>query len=91
MGRLPGCKGSWRSHFRIARTPPQRNAETFQGKEYQIRDSFAVYHAAIGGFSALMSDKPGTDLTRRTPATTVYGVNTLQPLATHTARTATDG
>ena len=39
---------------------------------------FAAYRAALGGFSSLISDKPGTVLPRLTLASTIYGVGVIR-------------
>ena len=44
---------------------------------------FAAYRASIGGFSALMSDKPGTVLPRRTLATTIHGMHLIRSFASY--------
>ena len=58
---------------------PHPNAvlKLFEVGSIRFAIPFAAYRAAIGGFSVLMSDKPGTVLPRRTLATTVYGVHVL--------------
>ena len=72
---------------------PHPNAvlKLFEAGSIRFAIPFAAYRAAIGGFSVLMSDKPGTVLPRRTLATTVYGVHVLQYSATHAARIAAYG
>ena len=39
---------------------------------------FAAYRAALGGFSSLISDKPGTVLPRLTLASTFYGMEVIR-------------
>jgi hypothetical protein len=39
---------------------------------------FAAYHAALGGFSLLISDKPGTVFPRLTLASTFYGMEVIR-------------
>jgi hypothetical protein len=39
---------------------------------------YAAYRAALGGFSSLISDKPGTVLPRLTLASTVYGMEVIR-------------
>ena len=72
---------------------PHPNAvlNLFEAENVRFAIPFAAYRAAGGGFSALMSDKPGTSLPRRTLATTIYGVHVLQSSATHAARIAAYG
>jgi hypothetical protein len=47
---------------------------------------FAGYRACLGGFSALMSDKPGTILPRRTLATTIQGMYLVASYMEHVVR-----
>ena len=47
-----------------------------QGIRFAI--PFASYRASLGGFAALMSDKPGTVLPRHTLACTIYGTGMMQ-------------
>ena len=47
---------------------------------------FAAYRASIGGFGALMSDKPGTVLPRRSLASTIQGMHGLSTLYSNAAR-----
>ena len=47
---------------------------------------FAAYRASIGGFSSLMSDKPGTVLPRRTLATTIHGMYVIRAVASSAVR-----
>ena len=55
---------------------PHPNAvlNLFEAHNVRFTIPFAAYRASIGGFSALMNDKPGTILPRRTPATTIYEI-----------------
>ena len=48
---------------------------------------FAAYRASLGGFSALMSDKLGTVLSRHTLASTIYGMGEIQRVMTQAAHT----
>ncbi|KAF9646065.1 hypothetical protein BDM02DRAFT_321195 [Thelephora ganbajun] len=52
---------------------------------------FAAYRASIGGFSALISDKPGTVLPRHTLADTINGMHVSQSMVSYVARMATYG
>ena len=76
--RLWNCKGSWRGHFRITLTPPQHDFEPIHGTGHQVRVAFASYRAGLGGFSSLISDKPGTALPCLTLASTIYGMEVVR-------------
>jgi hypothetical protein len=53
---------------------------------------FAAYRAALGGFSSLTSEKPGTVLPRLTLASIVYGMEVIRSgLAQHARSIAYDG
>jgi hypothetical protein len=67
---------------------PHPNAvlNLFEAQDLKFAIPFAAYRASIGGFQALMSDKPGTVLPRHTLATVIYGMHILQSMAAHTAR-----
>ena len=69
---------------------PHPNAvlNLFEAQNLKFAIPFAAYRASIGGFPALVSDKPGTILPRRTLATTIYGMHVLQSAAAHAARMA---
>ena len=70
---------------------PHPNAvlNLFEAQNIKFAIPFAAYRASIGGFKALMSDKPGTVLPRRTLATVLYGMHILQSMAVHAARRVT--
>jgi len=67
---------------------PHPNAvlNLFVEQDIRFAVPFAAYRASIGGFSALMSDKPGTVLPRRTLATTIHGMHVLRSMASRVAR-----
>ena len=67
---------------------PHPNAvlNLFKAQKVKFAIPFAAYRASIGGFQALMSDKPGTVLPRRILATVIYGMHILQSMAVHAAR-----
>ena len=48
---------------------------------------FAYYRASVGGFSGLMSDKPGTVLPRHTLACAIHGMGVTQRMMPTTLRT----
>jgi len=52
------------------------NLFTEQGIKFAL--PFAAYRAGMGGFSSLMSDKPGTVLPRHALAFTIYGMETMR-------------
>ena len=51
-----------------------------QGIRFALR--FAAYRASLGGFRALVSDEPGTELPRLTLASTVHGMEMIRSLMT---------
>jgi len=65
---------------------PNTVLNLFEAQNVGFAIPFAAYRASIGGFSSLMSDKPGTVLPRHTLATTIYGTHLIQILASHSAR-----
>jgi len=48
---------------------------------------FAAYRAAMGGFSSLISDEPGTTLPRLTLASAVHGMGGMRRAMSYTAQT----
>ena len=66
---------------------PNSVLNLFEAQGLKFAIPFAAYRASIGGLSALVSDKPGTVLPRRTLATTIYGMHILKSNAVHAART----
>jgi hypothetical protein len=59
---------------------PHPNAVLSLFTEQRIKFAlpFAAYQAAIGGFSSLISDKPGAVLPRHTLASTIYGMGVIR-------------
>ena len=59
---------------------PHPNAvlNLFEAQNVRFAVPFAAYRASIGGFSALMSDRPGTALLPRTLATTIHGLHVMR-------------
>lgn len=57
----------------------------FEAQNIRFSIPFAAYRASIGGFRALMNDKPGTVLSRRALAT-FQGMHTLSISASDSAR-----
>jgi hypothetical protein len=66
---------------------PHPNAvlNLFEAQNLKFAIPFAAYRASIGGFQALMSDKPGTVLQRRTLATVIDGMHILRFMAAQAA------
>jgi hypothetical protein len=67
---------------------PHPNAvlNLLEGQNVKFALPFATYRASTGGFQTLMSDKPGTVLSRRTLASTVEGLHYLSSTASYLAR-----
>jgi hypothetical protein len=72
---------------------PHPNAvlNLFMAQNVRFAIPFAAYRASIGGFSALMSDGPGTVLPRHTLATTTRGMYELRLMASSVARVVAYG
>ena len=68
---------------------PHPNAvlNLFVGQNVRFAIPFAYYRASIGGFSALMSDEPGTVLPRHTLACAIHGMGVAQRMMPTTLRT----
>jgi len=66
---------------------PHPNAvlNLFVGQNVRFAIPFAYYRASIGGFSALMSNKPGTVLPRHTLACAIHGMGMTQRMMPTTA------
>ena len=67
---------------------PHPNAvlNLFEDQNIRFAIPFAAYRASIGGFQALMSDKLGTILLRRSLATTVHGMHVISTSVSNAAR-----
>ena len=67
---------------------PHPNAvlNLFEAQNVMFAIPFAAYRASIGGFQALMSDTPGTTLSRGRLATTVEGMDSLSAWVSDFAR-----
>ena len=72
---------------------PHPNAvlNLFEAQNIKAAIPFATYRASIGGFSALISDQPGTVLSRHTLTTAIHGMHLLQSMAVHAAHMITYG
>ena len=68
---------------------PHPNAvlNLFVGQNVKFAIPFAYYRVSVGGFSVLMSDKPGTVLPRHTLACAIYGMGVTQRMMPTTAYT----
>ena len=60
--------------FGSPRPHPNSVLNLFEAQDVRFAIPFAAYRASAGDFSALMSDEPGTVLSRRTLATTIRGM-----------------
>jgi len=67
---------------------PHPNAvlNLFESQGVRFAIPFAAYRVSIGGFQTLMSDKPGSVLSRRAFASTVQGMNALSASICKAAR-----
>ena len=67
---------------------PHPNAvlNLFEAQNVRFAIPFAAYRASIRGFLALMSERPGTVLPRRTLATTIHGMYAIRSMTSHIAR-----
>jgi hypothetical protein len=67
---------------------PHPNAvlNLLEAQNVKLALPFATYRACAGGFQTLMSDKPGTALSRRTLANTAQGLYALSNIASRFAR-----
>jgi hypothetical protein len=83
-----GAKVLGEEFFGSPKPHPNAVLNLFEAENVKFAIPFAAYRASIGGFSALMSDKPGTVLPRRTLATTIYGMHVLRSSASDAARMA---
>ena len=72
---------------------PHANAvlNLFEAQNVRFAIPFAAYRASIDGFSALISDKPGTVLPRRTLATTLRGMYAMRSKVSYAARAVAYG
>jgi hypothetical protein len=61
--------------FGVPKPHPNAVLKLFEEQNIRFALPFAAYRASIGGFSALMSDTPGTALPRRTLAAITHGMH----------------
>ena len=78
MRKSWGWGSSWRGHLRISDIPPNAVLDLFTEQSIKFALPFAVYRAALGGFSSLTSDEPGTILPRSALASTIYGIGMIR-------------
>jgi len=71
--------------FGLPKPHPNTVLNLFVGQNVRFAIPFAYYRASIGGFSALMSDKPGMVLPRDTLARAIYGMGVTQRMMPTTA------
>ncbi|KAF9651974.1 hypothetical protein BDM02DRAFT_3183972 [Thelephora ganbajun] len=77
--------------FGSSKPHPNAVLNLFEVRNIRFAIPFAAYLASIGGFLALISDKPGMVFPRHTLATTIHGVHVLQAVASHVTRVAAYG
>jgi len=63
--------------FGLPKPHPNSVLNLFEEQGVRFAIPFAAYRASVAGFRSLMSDKPGTVLSRRTLGTTVQGMHVL--------------
>ena len=81
-----GAKVLGEDVFGSPKPHPNAVLNLFEAENVGVAIPFAAYRASIGGVSALMSDKPGAVLPRRTLAATIHGMHVLRASASHAAR-----
>jgi hypothetical protein len=64
--------------FGLPKPHPNSVLNLFTEQRIKFALPFAAYRAALGGFSSLTSDKPGTALPRLTLASTIYGMERIR-------------
>ena len=74
--------------FTLPKPHPNAVLNLFKAENIRFAISFAAYHASIGSLSALMSNRPSTNLPPRTLATTIHGMHVLQSSASDAVRMA---
>jgi hypothetical protein len=91
MGGFPKRKVVGEDVFGSPKPHPNAVLNLFMAQNVKFAIPFAAYRASIGGFAALMSDKPGTVLPRHTLATTIHGMHLLRSMASGAARVVAYG
>ena len=64
--------------FGIPKPHPNAVLNLFTEQNVKSALPFAAYRAALGGYSSLVSDKPGTVLPRLTLAPAIYGMEVIR-------------
>ncbi|KAF9783232.1 hypothetical protein BJ322DRAFT_142702 [Thelephora terrestris] len=83
-----GAKVLGENFFGSPKPHPNAVLNLFETEKVRFAVPFAAYRASIGGFSALVSDKPGTALPPRTLATAINGMHVLRAAASNFAHMA---
>jgi len=86
-----GAKVLGEDIFGSPKPHPNAVLNLFETQNVRFAIPFAAYRVSIGGFSSLMSDKPGTVLPRRTLATAIQGMHVLRSMGSHLARVVAHG
>jgi len=72
--------------FGLPKPHPNAVLNLFVTQNVRFALPFAAYRASLSGFSALMSDKPGTVLSRQTLASTIHGRGEIRRVMTQAAQ-----
>ena len=80
-----GAKVLGENVFGAPRPHPNAVLNLFEAQNVRFAIPFAAYRASLGGFEGLMSDKPGTVLSRRSLASTIQGMDLLSARVTRIA------
>ena len=81
-----GAKAPGEDVFGSPKPHPNAVLNLFEAQNVKFAIPFAAYRASIGGFQALMNEKPGTVLSHRALAGAVQGTHTLSVSASNIAR-----
>ena len=71
--------------FGLPKPHPNVVLNLFTAQNVKFAIPFAAYRASLGGFSALVSDKPGMVLPRHTLASTIHGRGEIRRVMTRVA------
>ena len=69
--------------FGLSRPHPNAVLNLFLEQSVKFASQFAAYRAGLGGFIALISDKPGAVLPRLTLASIIHGMGVMRRTMTH--------
>ena len=72
--------------FGPSKPHPNAVLDLFEAQNVRFAIPFAAYRVSIGGFQALINDKPGMALSRRSLASAVQGMHVLSISASNVAR-----